>query len=191
MTEYRLQEIPSAGIATLNDRTLRLPGWRRRKVLSFLQPLDRLQSVMAYEMLAVLLADVYGIDLADHEIIYDTLGKPTLSGIEDIYISLSHCRDAVLAAVSDTPVGCDVESIPEAGGYQEIIDYCFFPEEKCRVQESDHPALTFTEIWTLKEALFKLDNSLVIETIDTSSVPPGYKIKTRIMSQCVATIVTE
>ena len=189
MTEYRLQEIPSDGISTLNDRTLRLPEWRRRKALSFLHPIDRLQSVMAYEMLADILADLYGIDLAEHEIVYDPPGKPSLTGIDGIYFSLSHCRDAVLVAVSDSPVGCDVESIHGADVYQEIVDYCYFPGEKRRIRQSDNPALTFTEIWTLKEAMFKLDNSTHIESIDTSA-PVGCKITKRVTSRCVATVVS-
>lgn len=189
MTEYRLQKFQTDGISTLNDRALRLPEWRRRKVLSYLHPIDRLQSVMAYEMLAGMLADLYGIDLAVHEIKYDSLGKPTLPGIDGIYFSLSHCIDAVLVAVSDTPVGCDVESIHGADVYQEIINYCYFPDEKRLIRQSDNPALTFTEIWTLKEAMFKLDNSTAIESINTSD-PVGYKITKHVMSRFVATVVT-
>jgi len=164
-------------ISSLYEKTLRLPEWRRRKVLSYHLPIDRLQCVIAYELLAALLEESNGIDLADKEIIYSPLGKPSLKGIEDIFISLSHCREAIMAVISDRPVGCDVEAIPVDNGYEEIVDCFYSDREKSQIRYSDNPAAEFTKIWTVKESVFKLDNSIQIETFDTAATDYTLQIK--------------
>lgn len=190
MIDSKIHKISySQEISSLYERTLRLPEWRRRKVLSYPLPEDRLQSVLAYELLAGLLDDLCGINLADHEILYSPLGKPSLKGIDNIQISLSHCKSAVMAAVSDRPVGCDVETILHDNDYEEIADYCYSDREKTRIRNSEIQAAEFTEIWTIKEAIFKLDNSIDIETFDTSCAV-GFNINTKRFENYIATIAS-
>lgn len=78
-----------------------------------------------------------------------------------------------MAVVSDRPVGCDVEEIRSSDNVDNamIADYCFAEKERRMILSAPDPAVEFTRIWTAKEALFKLDNSLEIECIDTTSFP--------------------
>lgn len=186
MLRYRIHEIdPERDLPTLHAKVLRLPEWRRRKVLSYIHAIDRLQSALAYDLIADLLLQECGLLPDAFEMRYDELGKPFLihsttgghphseKPIEGIYISLSHCEQAVMAVVSDKPVGCDTEGIPGSDDFHDIMDYCYTDGERHAVESAATPAAEFTRIWTAKEALFKLDNTLLLEHLDTIHLPTG------------------
>lgn len=171
MTEYEIRAIdPEKDLQTLDERVSRLPEWRRRDALSYIQPIDRLQSAMSYELLAELLRKFFGIRPEDLRIEYDGNGKPSVVGRPDIFISLAHCRVVVMAAVSDCPIGCDIEEIrrPFEQYGKEVMEYCYSPGERALIASADDPETEFTRIWTVKESLYKLDNTLDIEHLDTT-----------------------
>lgn len=182
---------PERDLPTLDERVLRLPEWRRRKALSFAFPLDRLQCALAYELLAGLLRNKCGI--TDFGLEYDSYGKPSVKGRTDIHISISHCRKAVMAVVSDRPVGCDVEEIRSSDNVDNamIADYCYSAVEKRLIAEADNPSVEFTRIWTAKEALFKMDNTLDLENLDTRAETPGCHVMTEIFCGYIATIAAK
>lgn len=192
MLHYAVCEInPERDFSNLNERILRLPQWRRRKALSFLHPSDRLQCAMAYELTTRLIKMAGGSE--PFEIEYDPQGKPYIKGMSHLFLSISHCRKAVMAAVADVPVGCDVEKIAlgEAAANALVADYCYSAAEKLLISNSDNPAVEFTRIWTVKEAIYKMDNGLSIEALDTAGDMPGYLIKTNVASGYVATLALE
>lgn len=81
-------------------------------------------------------------------------GKPFLRDYPDIHFNLSHCKNGIAVAVSDAPVGIDIESCREVD--ESLVRYTM-SEEECRVIfGSDDPGRVFTEYWTKKEAVFKL-----------------------------------
>lgn len=171
MIEYEIRAIdPEKDLLTLDKRVSRLPEWRRRDALSYLQPIDRLQSAMSYELLAELLRKFFGIRPEDLRIEYDGNGKPSVVGRPDIFISLAHCRVGVMAAVSDCPIGCDIEEIRRPFGEygKEVMEYCYSPGEHALIASAADPETEFTRIWTVKESLYKLDNTLDIEHLDTT-----------------------
>lgn len=98
-----------------------------------------------------------------------------------------------MAAVADVPVGCDVEEIAlgEAVVNGLVAEYCYSAAEKLLISNSDNPVAEFTRIWTVKEALYKMDNGLSIETLDTAGDMPGCLIKTDVASGYVATLALE
>lgn len=124
---------------------------------------------MAYELLVDLLSDLYGHESGPLTLEYDVNGKPSLAGRPDLFVSLSHCARGVMAVIGDIPVGCDIEVIrrPYAGNCDDIADYCFSEMERDRIARANDRSEEFTRIWTVKEALFKLDNSLDPEHLDT------------------------
>lgn len=180
---------PERDLPTLDERVLRLPEWRRRKALSFAFPLDRLQCALAYELLAETLLRNFG--LCDFTLEYDSFGKPSVKSRDDIFVSIAHCRKGVMVAVADTPVGCDIEEIrrPYAGNGAMIADHCFSEKERRMILSAPDPAVEFTRIWTVKEAVFKLDNSLGIEHIDTTNLQ-GRLITSEVSSEFAATVAS-
>lgn len=81
-------------------------------------------------------------------------GKPFLMDYPDIHFNISHCKNGIAVAVSDQPIGIDIESYHQAN--DGLIRYTMNEEEQRIINTSDDPVRTFTEFWTKKEAVFKL-----------------------------------
>ena len=79
-------------------------------------------------------------------------GQPVLPG-EPAFVSISHCDDRVVCAVSRTPVGIDIEKVrPIRPGMMERV--C--TAEELRYLRSGNETERFFEVWTAKEAYFKM-----------------------------------
>ena len=81
-------------------------------------------------------------------------GKPFLLDYPEVHFNLSHCKSGIAVAVSDEPIGIDIESYRQVS--DSLIRYTMNEEEQRIIHESDDPVRTFTEYWTKKEAVFKL-----------------------------------
>ena len=57
-------------------------------------------------------------------------------------------------AISDKPIGIDIESIRPAK--ETVIRYAMNDAETQRIMESSNPDLEFTRLWTMKESVLKL-----------------------------------
>ena len=87
-------------------------------------------------------------------IIPDSAKEKPMQGHPEIHFNLSHCREAALCCVSDRPVGVDVEAVrPLRDG---LVEYTMNDAEIAEIREAAEPALAFTLLWTMKEALLKL-----------------------------------
>lgn len=78
--------------------------------------------------------------------------KPFFSDNE-VFFSLAHCGDYAVCAVSDVPVGVDIE-LPRAGGLR-LAKRFFQPDEAALVYAADDPDREFCRLWTLKESYIK------------------------------------
>ena len=87
--------------------------------------------------------------------IYNEHGKPFFEGRDDLFFSISHCKGAVAVAIDNKEVGVDIEEISR---YREGLEsYVLNEEEVPRCARNDKlRAECFIEIWTQKEAVFKL-----------------------------------
>ena len=95
----------------------------------------------------------YGIDEAP-VFTYGNKGKPLLQVHPDIHFSLSHCHEAVAVALSDHPVGIDIETV---GHYSpEVARHVMNDDEMRQIEASALPEVAFTRLWTMKESLYKL-----------------------------------
>ena len=130
-----------------------LPLQRREKALKFRHELGRKQCVLAYLLLCNGLKSEYGItEMPDFE--YGEHGKPSIIGHPDIHFNLSHCKTAVACAISDNPIGIDVESIRPVK--EAVIRYAMNDDEVQQMLTSPDPDLEFTRLWTIKESVLKL-----------------------------------
>ena len=95
----------------------------------------------------------YGIDEAP-VFTFGNKGKPLLQGHPDIHFSLSHCHEAVAVALSDHPVGIDIETV---GHYSpEVARHVMSDDEMRQIEASPQPEVAFIRLWTMKESFFKL-----------------------------------
>jgi len=120
-------------------------------------------------------------------------GKPFLKDHPEVHFNLSHCKNGIMVAVSDQPIGVDIESYRKVS--DSLIRYTMNEEERHIIAESDDPVRTFTEYWTKKEAVFKLhgtgithnlygllNGNEVVETHDNPVKQYAYSIATQVSS---------
>lgn len=127
---------------------------RREKVMKMRNVAARQQSLTAYRLLQDMLCETYGITESP---IFCTLdnGKPVILGHEDIHFNISHCKKGVACAISDCPVGIDIECIRETVK-ESLAEYIFNDYELEMLHHSPTPSVVFTRLWTMKEAVVKL-----------------------------------
>lgn len=137
-----------------------MPQWRKEHICKIKNAQSRRESVLAFHLLQQKLVETYGI--TDFCFTYGENGKPRLKEYPDIHINLSHCRKAVVCAISTQPIGIDVEII---GRYKEsLARYTMNEGELEEILAADeHPThgysdrdVIFTCLWTKKEAAAKL-----------------------------------
>lgn len=127
-----------------------LPSDRQEKILRYRHAHSRRQSLGAGLLLNKVLS-FYGKKTED--ITYNLYGKPEISGI---HFNLSHSEDLVICAVSEKPVGCDVEKIKEC--HEDIAERFFTKEEMSFLKKyhGEEKREAFYRIWTLKESYVKM-----------------------------------
>ena len=126
---------------------------RREQALKFKYELGQRLCVLAYQLLKKGLREEYGI--TENPVFeYNEHGKPSIVGHPEIFFNMSHCKYAVVCAISDKPIGIDVESIRE---YREgLVSYTMNDEEVHEIESAENPAVVFIRLWTMKEATMKL-----------------------------------
>lgn len=134
----------------LNEREKTLPAWRQNKVQSYKKEEDKIRSVAAFLLLARALQD-RGIDPVP-EFAYEVWGKPYLPGCP-VHFSLSHCKNGVVCAVSDGPIGVDAQDEMEFSS--KLADRICSEEERASLAAAEDPVKALTALWTKKEALAK------------------------------------
>lgn len=115
--------------------------------------IDRKQSVLAFILLRIALAEEYGIT-AMPKLEKSANGKPFLTDYPEIYFNLSHCKKGVACGVCDHEIGVDIQDyVPFDAG----IAKQFMTDEEIACAASDPTDREFTRIWTLKESIGKRD----------------------------------
>ena len=102
------------------------------------------------------LSEHYGTPSGEVKLLYTSNGKPYLSGESMPFISITNKHDYVMTALSDIPVGIDME-IPDSALTVEkacrLSNRFLLPLEAKAVMEAG-PAM-FYRIWTFKESYTK------------------------------------
>ena len=127
-----------------------LPDERKNKILGYVQVKDRKQSLGAGLLLKQIF-ETRGLNIANT--VCAAHGKPEIQGM---YFNLSHSYDYVVCAVSDQPIGCDIEKI---GKNREKIAKHFFSVDERAYLESfggDERLTEFYRLWTMKESYLKM-----------------------------------
>ena len=117
---------------------------------------DKRLSVAGEMLVKKLIADETGKDKKDIIIQTDENGKPFTQNA-DIHLSISHSNDLVIAAISSSEVGVDIEKIKPVS--DSLINKVCTQKELEYVSDSSisksEKEKRFFEIWTFKEAYFK------------------------------------
>lgn len=84
----------------------------------------------------------------------DIYGKLFLKNYSDIYFNITHSENYVACAVSDSPVGVDIEYIHEID--LNIAKNYFFGSEYEHIMNNKDKKRIFFQLWVLKESYMKM-----------------------------------
>lgn len=114
------------------------------------------------EAVARLVVEAFGAD-AVMEHMDD--GRPYVVSCPEKYVSVSHCTDECVLAVSDSPVGVDVETFR-----QQLAGIAIKFLTPAEAAHGPHDMDALMRYWTAKEAVFKCAGikGLVISEIEVS-----------------------
>ena len=151
--------------------TAMMDGVRRRRVADIAGEDDRKRTVAGELLARRMLASKLGCGEADVPLAWDELGKPTVTA-EGTYVSVSHSGAWAVCVTADAPVGVDVEVVRSA---QEkfMRRVCSQQEMACIRPGDDGDCRRFWEIWTAKEALFKLTGKGPLLSLSRLALPEG------------------
>lgn len=128
--------------------------YKRESILKQRFDIDRKLRVIADILLRCLLASRLGKSLEEIDLQAGDNGKPYVFGAPFVEVNLSHTRNAVAVALSDKPVGVDIERIRNIN--MRIAEHVCSDIELSWLKESGaDQTLRFFDIWTKKEAFLK------------------------------------
>ena len=153
---------------------------RREKALRYKFTLGRFSCLKSYAMLQQLVQEVLAetdecwlpLQLRLKEwngnFVHNEHDKPFMQNasgerIEGVDFSISHCKNAIAVALSDRPVGVDVESFRHAE--EPLLKHTMNPDEQAEVRAAADPAEAFTCLWTKKEAVLKLRGTGIVDNL--------------------------
>lgn len=114
---------------------------------------DKRLSVCAEMIAKKMIAKHCSVKAEEIVILTDSGGKPYAENI-NIYFNISHSGDMVACALSNNPIGIDIEKIREID--DKLIHFVCTDEELEYVcSDIELKTQRFFEIWTAKEAYFK------------------------------------
>ena len=153
---------------------------RREKALRYKFTFGRFVCLKSYVMLQQLVQEVlaetddrwqplqlrlkewngdFGYNEHDKPFMQNALGNR----IDGVDFSISHCKNAIAVALSDRPVGVDVERFRHAE--EPLLQRTMNPEEQAEVRAAADTAEAFTRLWTRKEAVLKLRGTGLVDNL--------------------------
>ena len=111
---------------------------RREQALKFKHELGQRLCVLAYQLLKRGLKEVYGI-VENPVFTYNEHGKPSIVGHPEIFFNLSHCKEAVICAISNQPIGVDVESVRSFN--ESLVRYTMNDDEIREIESAENRAV--------------------------------------------------
>ena len=159
----------------------------------------KMQSEYCRQIISEAVCKEFGLN--PHEIIFskDANGKPYLANFPEIHFNISHTHSAVAAAISNKPVGIDIELI-KSGSDSKILKIAkkmFLPHEFEYITENQNEsAKRFYEIWTKKEAYVKYLGTGIFSNVgefnamgfDVLALDSDVKINTFFVEQWVISV---
>lgn len=138
---------------------------RREQALRYRHLFGQYCCLKAYEMLMELLDRPYTWNNLP-EFQYNEYGQPRLA--DGPFFSISHCKAGVAVAVSEAPIGIDIETIRPI--QPSLIAKTMNEAEQEMIHTADNPYLAFTQLWTKKEALLKMQGTGIIADLKDTLV---------------------
>lgn len=147
-----------------------MPPTRREEIDNCQDPNVKQRKYYSFKLLELALNVVYSKLMRDVTFVKNASGKWTCDVCE---FSISHSGDIVVVAVSDKPVGVDVELVDLARFDERLQQRILSKNEQSAAWQlsGEQRSQYANKLWTVKEALFKREggDTLVPNAIDTTA----------------------
>ena len=155
--------------AFFQEALFRLP-WpeKRDRILRYRLEDDRRRGLAAWTLAAEMLR-AEGVQ--DPELGHTQAGKPALLRHPSLHFNLSHGGELAVCAVSDRPVGADVEPLLTAE--PDLAAYAFSDGERRWLAEQPDASEAFTRLWVRKESYLKCLGTGLSYPLQELSLQPG------------------
>ena len=138
---------------------------RREQALRYQHIFGQFCCLKSYLMLCELLREwgrVQQLPVNEQPIfLYNDHGAPYIEG--GPHFSISHCKTGIAVAVSENPIGVDIEAIRTFS--PDLMRKTMNQAEQQRITSSLTPEVEFIRLWTQKEALLKLQGTGIISDL--------------------------
>ena len=124
---------------------------RREQALRYTHTFGQFCCLKSYEMLTALLASTPYTLHPTPSFLYNEHGAPYLEN--GPYFSISHCKQGIAVAVSEVPIGIDIEAIRPLN--ESLVRKTMNSKEQAEILSSLSPEIAFIRLWTQKEAYVK------------------------------------
>lgn len=149
----------------------RLPAFRREQCLQYRYPGDRIRCIASFLLLEKGLREQYGIT-QQVSFVYHSCGKPYLRECPERYFNISHCKNAVVCALSELEIGADIQE-PRPYDHRLTKRVCN-DKELQQLAASDDPARLFCEMWTKRESYAKARGISVTDVLQKELPEYGF-----------------
>lgn len=144
---------------------------RREQALAYKHVFGQYCCLKSYELLQQLLASTPYTLHSTPSFLYNEHGAPYLQ--DGPCFSISHCKQGIAVAVSDLPIGIDIEGLRRVD--EALVRKTMNLEEQSQIAMSQNPEVEFIRFWTRKEAYVKMLGTGIISDMhgilsDVSSV---------------------
>ena len=185
MAELRKLHLAEVSEADLNRWLEEMEEGSRRRIDAMSSLRRRKEAIAGDHLARTALAEKSGKGPKEIVIRRTENGKPCA---EEGAFSISHSGEWVVCALSEHPVGVDIEKRRRE---PRRVAQCYFSEGEKRMLQQD--ASAFWRIWTGKEALCKLtgEGIAALRRCDTSALPERVRLTTEHYEEYVISLAEE
>ncbi|MDD2192255.1 MAG: 4'-phosphopantetheinyl transferase superfamily protein [Bacteroidales bacterium] len=100
-------------------------------------------------------------------------GKPFFLYNKSLHFSISHTKEFIAIALSDKPIGIDIEKTRKNN--KAVVNRFFHPKEielLYKTKDEDMQDILFTKIWTIKEAYVKCTGTGIANNFNVFQINP-------------------
>ena len=157
---------------------------RRKRAEAMRDEADRLRTAAGERLAREMLAPRFGCTPAEVPLRWNGDGKPETDG--GWYVSISHSGAYAVCAVDSRPVGVDVETIRAVD--DKFLRRVCSESELAYALRGDEPERRFWELWTAKEAIFKLTGKGPLLKLSKLALPEGVSVWYTLRYGCALTV---
>ena len=158
MFEIKILDTRKTTLDELLQKYEALPVSRKEKVDKLQNESQKVVAIEAYHLVIQML----GLNTFP-EFETTKFGKPYISG--ERQFNISHSKGVIVVAISDEPVGVDIEKQKEFS--DSLSSRIFSIEEQKIAKETNNLNKEFLKLWVQKESLIKLEGKTIATNLKT------------------------